>query len=185
MALVFFHTLTSTQTGAELIIADGAGWKDVLNLGYFANDSEVGLGIAYGARLGEYLSRWSGDPVTARGDPETTWDYVRARVPSAADGGWQSIYTYHSQTFTAAGTVYGSAGGTVTLNLHLSSTGELLLTTSRVGNGAFSFTWFDPHADVYVDAYEDDSHIGRSLAGKAGTDTFDVIMGRPPIVRAA
>lgn len=183
-ALIAFVNTTNTLFIIELLLSDGAGWRSLINSGYVNNDSEVGATFFYEA-IGDHVWRWVGEPDSARLDPEATFDRVRARCLTGTDGGWQTIYTYHSQTFSAAGTVYGSAGGTVTLNLHLSSTGELLLTTSRVGNGAFSFTWFDPHADVYVDAYEDDSHIGRSLAGKAGTDTFDIIMGRPPIVRAA
>lgn len=70
--------------------------------------------------------------------------------------------TYHAITFTVSGTVSGSNSGTVNLGLHDATTGELLLTTSRSGDGSYSFTWYDDTADVYVAAYEDDTHVGRS-----------------------
>lgn len=76
-------------------------------------------------------------------------------------------FTYHSITYTVSGTVNGSNGGTVTLNLHRDSNGEKLMTTTRSGNGSYSFTWFDNTEDVYVDAYEDATHLGRSDADVA------------------
>lgn len=70
--------------------------------------------------------------------------------------------TYHSITFTVSGTVTDSAGGVVDLSLHRESSGERIKVASRTGNGSYSFTWFDNTASVYVDAYENATHTGRS-----------------------
>jgi hypothetical protein len=39
--------------------------------------------------------------------------------------------------------------------------------SSRVGNGAYSFTCYDDTENVYVMAYEDGTHLGRSAYGVA------------------
>lgn len=75
--------------------------------------------------------------------------------------------TWHDYRFEVAGNISNSAGGTVNLTLRDSLTGKTLLTATRTGNGAFSFTWFDGSREVYVDAYEDDTHLGRSAPGLA------------------
>ena len=38
---------------------------------------------------------------------------------------------------------------------------------SRSGNGSFSFTWYDNTEPMYVDAYEDSTHLGRSTQAVA------------------
>lgn len=76
-------------------------------------------------------------------------------------GAWMTL-TYHAITFAVAGTVSGSAGGTVTLHLHRASDGAFLKSGSRSGNGAYSITWYDDTENLYVDAYEDGTHLGRS-----------------------
>jgi hypothetical protein len=75
--------------------------------------------------------------------------------------------TYHTITYTVSGSVTGSAGGTVNLELERDGTDELVLSTSRTGNGSFSFTWYDNTENVYVSAREDSTHLGRSDQGTA------------------
>lgn len=75
--------------------------------------------------------------------------------------------TYHSISFTVSGNLTGTNGGTVILSLHRASNGEKLMETSRTGDGAYSFTWFDDTEEVYVEAYEDDDYKGRSGNGSA------------------
>jgi hypothetical protein len=84
----------------------------------------------------------------------------------------QLLYTYHSIAFAVAGTVAGSGGGTVNLYLHRSGAntydkGELLASTTRSGNGAYSFVWYDNVENVFVEAYEDSTHMGRTDDGVA------------------
>lgn len=75
--------------------------------------------------------------------------------------------TYHSITFTVGGTISGSGGGTVNIGLWRTTNKELALTTSRAGDGAFSFTWYDDTQDVFCEALEDATHMGRSDDGVA------------------
>jgi hypothetical protein len=83
---------------------------------------------------------------------------------------WDSAsiwYTYHSQTWTVSGTVSGSAGGTVTITLHDAATHEPLKSTTRVGNGSYSMTWYDPVKSLYVTARESDTLTMRTGNGVA------------------
>jgi hypothetical protein len=77
------------------------------------------------------------------------------------------VFTYHSITFTISGTVTDSNGGAVTLSLHRVSDGEKVMETTRTGNGAYSFNWFDNTEEMYVVAREDNNYIGRSANGLA------------------
>ena len=72
------------------------------------------------------------------------------------------LFTYHTNTFTVGGDVSNSNGGTVTLGLVRTDKNERVLETSRSGNGAYSFTWYDNTQDVFVEAYEDADYKGRS-----------------------
>lgn len=110
--------------------------------------------------------RWTGDPQTGRRDPGASRRLRLLEVPNGT-GALALWLTHHSITFTISGTVSGSAGGTVNLYLHRASDGELLLTGSRSGNGAFSFTWFDSAENTRVVAREDATHMGSSDLGVA------------------
>lgn len=142
-----------------------AGWEDI--------DTYLTTGtaeIGYTQRLCcicRIYKRHPNDLDTNRLNIETArtyYIYLRGIVTQLSIGMW---VTYHSNTFTVSGNVAGSSGGTVTLNLHRDSDGELLATTTRTGDGAYSFTWYDSAQDLYVQAYEDGSHKGRSNKGKA------------------
>lgn len=81
----------------------------------------------------------------------------------------QYVYTYHCLSYEVTGDISGSNGGTVDIHLHRESDGERLASTSRSGDGSYTFTWYDNTENVYVDAYEDGTHLGRSAPALAGT----------------
>jgi hypothetical protein len=140
-----------------------AGWEELCNVAT-TGVAEVGPMIGFVDNTGKYR-RYANDPITKRMNLETARDYYlycRALVTQLAVEAW---VTYHAMTFTISGTISNSNGGTVNLYLHRASDGELLLSTSRVGNGAYSFTWYDSAENVFVQAYEDSTHIGRSANG--------------------
>jgi hypothetical protein len=118
--------------------------------------------------ISRLMKRWPADTGFERMDIETS---RRVRNIDNANTyfsyvGWWA--TYHScGPFTVSGTVSNSAGGTVTLGLHRSSDGQLLKTTTRSGNGAYSFNWWDNTENVFVEATEDATHLGRSQDGLA------------------
>jgi hypothetical protein len=67
--------------------------------------------------------------------------------------------TYHSITYTIAGTISGTGGGTITWKVHRVDTGEII----SAGTGASpSVTWYDNTINCYIEAYEDATHVGRS-----------------------
>ncbi len=74
--------------------------------------------------------------------------------------------TYHAITFTVADSVAGFTG-TVEIGLHRandnpSQPGDLVGETTRSGDGAFSFTWYDNTEALYV-AANDGTNAGRSV----------------------
>ncbi len=89
-------------------------------------------------------------------------------------GGSQTLVVCHEISYTVAGNITGSGGGTVDLKLFDSVTGEVLLKTSRIGNGPFSFSWYDDTRDVYVAAIESDTKNALSKYDVAGSGNFDI-----------
>jgi len=79
-----------------------------------------------------------------------TWKYVCSSM----------VYiTYHAITYTVAGTIIGTGGGTITWKAHRSDTGEIISS----GTGASpSVTWYDNTINCYIEVYEDATHMGRS-----------------------
>lgn len=126
------------------------------------SDTEMGLVTCY-AQAHSLFYRWNGDNIadTSRLDPEASRRYVLNSGNGVAH--WNALImniTYHSITFTCADSISGFSG-TVTLDLHRANTGEKVLTTTRSGDGAFSFTWYDNTEQLFV-AAEDGTHVGRS-----------------------
>jgi hypothetical protein len=112
----------------------------------------------------DYFERYPGDahsPVdrmpleVSRNWYLSTWKHVC---------GSQIYITYHSFTYTIAGTISGTGGGTVTWKVHRSDNGEII----EEGTGTSpSVTWYDNTIDCYIEAYEDATHVGRSVNGVA------------------
>jgi hypothetical protein len=77
--------------------------------------------------------------------------------------------TYHAITFSGNGnaSAYAGAGSGITINLHRSDTGELVISTTTSAGGNFSFTWWDNTIDLLAEAQQDATHVGRSANNKA------------------
>jgi len=116
--------------------------------------------------------RWPNDPAACL-DPEASrnWRLQRATTAVFALESWT---TYSSMLFNTdrdvgggsyvAAAVTGSAGGTVTIGLHDASTGELLQSTTRTGDGAYTLTWGDARP-CFTEARENGTHLARSDTG--------------------
>jgi len=161
------YVYTSNTTGTAAGVHIGAenstdgGWENVYeSMG--GTDPETGIRQAL-ATARRVFNRWSGDPEAGRLDLQTERRWRVMLGGNCASFDHLDMYlTYHSITFTVSGTVTDSAGGVVDLSLHRESSGERIKVASRTGNGSYSFTWFDNTASVYVDAYENATHTGRS-----------------------
>lgn len=162
-------TMTSVTVLVERLSSGGEGgvqWETVYRDATHT-DPETGVRFAF-AQMRTLFKRWPNDPGADRMDFETSrrWRIFSGQNISSF---WSLdlIFSYHSITFTVGGTVSGSGGGTVNLALHRAASGEKVLSTSRSGNGAYSFTWYDSATDTYVVAHEDSTHMGRSDDGVA------------------
>lgn len=129
---------------------------------YTRLDAEVGNYIST-AQIRNEFKRWPND--LNRVATITNTRRYTIIVPTGGTvfmNNFQMVLNYHSITKTVSGNITNSNGGTVTINLHRAATGEKVLSTSRVGNGSFSFTWYDDTEEMYVEAYEDENYKGRS-----------------------
>lgn len=171
----YLSNSTTTPAGVSIQVErlsaeGGVQWENVYSEPSHT-DPESGIRSCYSqARL--LFQRWhigsQTDEDTTRFDLETArrWRIALGNAATAFHT-LNLIFTYHSITFEVAGDIADSNGGTVTVALHRAESGEKVLETSRVGDGAYSFTWFDNTADVYVAAYEAAGYAGRSDDGAA------------------
>ncbi len=173
--LYLFSTIT-TQTislQAQCLSTEGkgGGYYDAFIDSYYTN-TELGLSNMW-LPSGKLMRRWPLDNSIDRIEFKGSRIY-RMYTSSTTSWALAMIYTYHSITFSVSGTISGSAGGTVNINVYRSDTQELIYTTTRVGNGAYSFTWYDNTAAIYAEAYEDTTHYGRSINVTAGVTNPDI-----------
>ena len=166
MPNILFHSTSSIDSTTE--------WK------YFSTGESIGI---YESATNTYpigvhpvilnnsalFKRFTGDLDVSRIDAtkprliSTTLNGVNSGfTPLMFYYGLNLYNTYHHITFSVTGSVAGSSGGLVTLNLHKTSNGEKLATTSRTGNGSYAFTWYDNTEKVYVVARESGVLLGRS-----------------------
>lgn len=91
---------------------------------------------------------------------------------------WLRKYvTYHSLTSSINGTITGSAGGSIDIRLIRLSDFNVVNNTTRIGNGAFSMSWYDNSSNNYiVMARENANCKGISAAGTPGVNTFDIVL---------
>ena len=170
-------TLLSTSTPGGISISveklsaeGGVSWERIFG---DIKQTDAEIGTFYSWSQSKFLfKRWPNDPDTARIDAETNrrWRINLPQPAATTASGWvgvSQIFTYHTITYTVSGTVSGSSGGTVTLNLCRATTGEKVLSTSRTGNGSYSFTWYDDTENVFVEARESGTLLGRSDNGVA------------------
>lgn len=157
------------HVGTERLSGEGGVYWENVYEAMGATDPEVGIHECY-ATARSVFQRWPGDTV----DGNSRLDIETARRWRAVIGGGGTSFdhldlyiTYHSIEFTCADSISGFSG-TVTLSLHR-ETGEKVAETSRSGDGAFSFTWYDNTEPMYVVA-DDGTTVGRStLTLAAGT----------------
>jgi hypothetical protein len=162
------------QTEIQSTEREGAGWLDFYN-SIYSSDPEIGPSLIW-ARARDDYQRHPRDPDSSRLNPLTARDY-RFDVSQVSTIFWQAtkMITYHSITFPVAGNITGSDGGTIQIDLIRTDIAEIVDTTTRVGDGAYSFTWYDNTIDMIVLAYENDDKKGVSVQEVASSSTsFDI-----------
>lgn len=167
----YITNTTGNPTGVSVQVErlsgeGGIKWEQIYN-DSADSDPEVGVHHCW-ATARSIFYRWPGDPGEGRIPIQTDRRYKVYLAFGANSWDHLDLYmTYHSITFAVGGDISGSNGGTVAVALHRDGTGEKVLETSRVGDGAYSFTWYDDTEDLFVQAYEDSTHVGRSDTGTA------------------
>jgi len=138
----------------------GPEWRNI-GVGAFLGDDEVGLFTAY-HQTQDIFKRYTNDP-------STRWDLTIARpyVVQFAESCFPDItyiYTYHTITFDVLGAVSGYAGdgSGITVLMHRADTNEHVLSLTTAVGGTFSSTWHDDTIELYAQAREDATHMGRS-----------------------
>lgn len=149
------------HVGTERLSAEGGVFWESVYEAMGATDPEVGIHECF-ATARSVFRRWANDSVDGNG----RLDIETARRWRAVIGGGGTSFdhvdlciTYHAIEFTCADSISGFTG-TVTLSLHR-ETGEKVAETTRSGDGAFSFTWYDNTEQMYVVA-DDGTNVGRS-----------------------
>ena len=172
-ACIELHAVTTAlAAGAQAVQAEraagegeGLGWEPLF-VGQYRSDNEAMTTIQWGASRRAWR-RWPQDSeLSDRMNIETARLFRIDTNPASgvALGLW---YTYHTISYSISGTITNSAGGTVTINAHKSDTGEKIGSTTRSGNGSYTIPWWDNVANVYVEASEDSTHLGRSTDSTA------------------
>jgi hypothetical protein len=177
IGLHYVYTSNSTGTpmgvhiGTERSSGEGGPiWENIYEA-FGGSDPETGVRQAW-ATARSVFKRWVDGSVEDAGVDRLSLETARrwrlALGGSCASFDHLDMYiTYHTITFTVSGNVTGSGGGTVNLSLCRATTGEVVMKKTRTGDGSYSFTWFDNTEYMYVDAYEDETHLGRSATGLA------------------
>lgn len=128
-------------------------------------DPETGIHECW-AQARTFFKRYPTDADPNRVDIETArrWRAFSANASTTFDY-LDMVITYHTISYTVADSISGFSG-TVDLELHRSKDdssrpGELIATTTRSGDGAFSFVWYDNTVPVFVRA-DDGTNVGTS-----------------------
>jgi hypothetical protein len=133
-------------------------------------DGETGVFHSY-SQARDIFKRYPDDADPNRIDLETSRRWRWSIGQSVSGRGQLSVLlTYSAMTWTVSGSVSGSSGGTVTLDLFRYDTtalSERVKTTTRVGDGSYSFTWYNDTDNLFVAATEGSTRLGRSETSTA------------------
>lgn len=153
--------------------SNGGGWREIFNDCY-SSDGELGFSTWYVGAKDEF-DIYPRDVDTDKLNISSSRGY-RTVATTTMGFGTRFVASYNSITTMVSGTITNSSGGTVTLDLYknnLSGLPSRFDTTTRVGNGAYSFTVYDDTVSYYVVAYESTTSKGVSKEAVPNTD-FDI-----------
>lgn len=137
-----------------------------------STDSDLGIHQCW-ATTRNVFKRWPSDAEDIEGsrlDIETSRRYRIATANTCFMWHYLDyIITYHTITYTIAGTIYGYTGdgSSIDVSIHRDATKEKVLETTTSAGGAYSVTWYDNTEEMCCDAVQDDTHFGRSAPGYA------------------
>lgn len=139
---------------------EGEGWETLFIGSYLTDNERQGPNIIWGAARRAWR-RSNFEVETDRMDIEVARQW-QLTVSVATYATYSMLATWHGHTWSSTITISGSAGGTVNVDVFAASDDTHLRSYSRVGNGDVTVTLPFDTEDVYVVAYEDATHLGRS-----------------------
>jgi 6-phosphogluconolactonase (cycloisomerase 2 family) len=157
--------------------ADGAGWYSFYD-SLYANDAETACSVIWARARDEYKT-YPTNPDNSLLGVETLRDYRIDINPNVGFIQAAEMVTYHTITFSIAGTITGGDGiNPIIVRAVRTDNGNLIqeVTASTTdGNltGAFNITWYDNTIDVIVVANQSANFNGSSEEQVAG-NTFDI-----------
>jgi hypothetical protein len=79
------------------------------------------------------------------------------------------ILNYNAITFTLSGQLTGftGSGAGITVDFHRADTGQLIATTTSAIGGSYSVVWYDNTINVFAEARQTSTNLGRSDNGVA------------------
>jgi hypothetical protein len=154
----------------------GVQWLPIIK-GYVPSDPETGLHMFY-QNLTDYFFRYPNDPRISQELYGTGLNVGTSRRYSVRVFGpscWMKLnflITYNTVTYTVAGTITGCAAATgVDIYVHDVVTGRLVKSSLSnipvAGEVAYSISVYDQANNLIVSAYQDGTHVGASVRGKA------------------
>jgi hypothetical protein len=151
----------------------GDGWRDLYS-DFLSTGPELGY-IEWSVRGRDEFKNYPQDQDTSQMNIESARSIRNTAVTGIRYGArWTVSYT--SITFTVAGTISGSAGGVITIDLFQITTGNDAVffdQTTRTGNGTYTFDVYDNTLNYYVVAYETSTLKGVSKEAIPAID-FDI-----------
>lgn len=139
----------------------GAGYYDIYADAY-VSDAEMSCSMIW-MRGRDTFKRFPTDADADRLDVEISRDYRLFTTTACGNGIW-AVLTYHAHEWEAAGTITGNnASLPTTVKLVRASTDEVMQSqVLSAGVTSFAFPVNDNTEQYYIDAYQDDTHVGRS-----------------------
>jgi hypothetical protein len=161
----YISSSTGSPAGVSLLTErlaaeGGVKWEPAyIDIG--ETDPEVGLHTCY-SQVRDLFYRWPGDADPDRIGFQTArrWRTMLANNCTAFDN-LELLFTYHAITYTVADSISGFSG-TAYLDLCRTLTDEMVLSTTRSGDGSFSFTWYDNTEYLFISVSDASNVVGRS-----------------------
>lgn len=163
--------LTSDEFSGETVRARYVRVSRGSSAGWYSGAIALigGIDNNFGARImmedwTRFYKRYPTDPDTARLDIETARDFL-------SEGGntrfsHELYLMYHTFTSTVSGTItdYTGDGSGITVGIWSKSLGVKLGSVVTAVGGGYTFTWYDDTADdLFAEAQQDATHVGRSI----------------------
>jgi hypothetical protein len=161
----YISSSTGSPAGVSVLVErlaaeGGIKWeKAYIDIG--ETDPEVGVHTCY-SQVTDLFFRWVGDANSTRFGLQTArrWRTLLSNNCTGFDT-LELMFTYHSITYTVADSVSGFSG-TVYLDLCRTSNDDMVLASTRSGDGSFSFTWYDNTEYLFISASDGSNVVGRS-----------------------